>query len=159
MKLSKKVIIINLVIGTFCLTSCVFGNGHRTNNIVPGYYVGVDQNDDNKQASLTISPITKNEYDEANGTNIIKDLVKTGYYKLEFYIRKDGKEPELLKFTNFVDEFNGAKDRPISYIDDNGVVLSPQPAAENQYYVIYRKIENKFDFYIHLHEAENNKNE
>lgn len=128
MKITKRKLFL-FSTAVLCLSSC--GANHRTNYIIPGNYSGYNAYDKTMTCTLSVTSIDKSEYQEAKGINVIKDLVKTGYYKLDFYIFYAEEEYKQFDFINLKDAYKGSKGTPIKYIDDNKTVLSPGPAPKD----------------------------
>jgi hypothetical protein len=80
---------------------------------------------------LTIEPIPENEYLNAKGRNVIQDAISNSYYSVELEKHMED-VVENVTFINFKDAYDGAKDTPISYVDDNGYWLTPFTAENNK---------------------------
>ena len=111
-----------------CLSSCVVN--HRNNYIIPGYYEGVDMCNETTSCFLTIKSITEEEYNVANGVDVVKDLINPGFYQLECYVQKAREERIKLSFFNLKDAKNGLKAEPIEYRDDNDSIFATQPSTQ-----------------------------
>lgn len=107
---------------TLTLNSCYIGSNNRTNYIIPGSFRGVDIHS-NVTYYLDISIIRLNDYNNANGVNVIKDEVRDAYYSLDFYRFKDGIKIKH-NFLNFKD-VTKAYHYCVRYNDDNDYTLMP----------------------------------
>lgn len=163
--MGNKIGLILLSVMALSLSSCTVN--HRTNYIVSGYYEGVNEyaGDDgfkgNFNCSLNILPISRDEYVSSNGINVVEDLVKPNYYRLELCFKYDGKDSESFYFNNLKDASNGSKQTPISYLDDNGMLLTPHnDSLKNEtktYYSLEARIKSdgvSYFVYCYLYKAD-----
>ena len=149
----KKKAISLFIISILSLTSCM---NWRTDIIIEGYYSGIDENHDSVPCDLYIKPISKNEYINGKGRNVIKDAINGNYFSLEFFIHFSEEDVVQFDFLNLRDAFDGATGTRISYVDDNRTWFTPQttlnskvlPKSECRYVVeIYGDFELGFYLY------------
>ena len=90
---------------------------------------------------MVISEITKEEFLSCNGLNVIEDLVKEGFYKIDLYsLLENGEKNEAFDLLNLKDAYKGATDTEISYVDDNNSWFTPF-TTENFKPIEYKKCE------------------
>lgn len=120
----KKVIALSFSI--FCLASCVL-NLHinrRVNYIVPGEFYGDEMRDESILCKLIIEPITEEEYKEANGLNVVQDVIREGYYSLLFTATYESGETKSFDFINLKDDNPGVPACPALYKGYKGDIES-----------------------------------
>ena len=140
------------------LSSCFPVVSKRTNYIIAGEFSGVDSYDERISCSLSITSITKEQFEAANGVNVIEDLVKKVYFKLEFSYTLLEKT-ETIDFLNFADAYKGATDIPVSYLDENGIWFTPHTVlnseeSENPYYSIHTGKRYSIELFVYLFNKE-----
>ena len=128
------------------LTSCTIVN-HRTNYFVPGSFTGKNMNNNNEIYTLNVSEISENEYKNSNGKNVIKDLVRPGFYLLEFFYFNENNTKILINFYDFIDLYEGSRGAPIVYKDKNDYYLEPYFNEKNESSSGYR-IQYKNNNYV-----------
>ena len=67
------------------LSSC-FNTNRRINYFIPGCFIGYNEYNNTQTCYFNVEEITKNSFQEANGVNVIHDLVSNKFYSLEFYV-------------------------------------------------------------------------
>ena len=139
------------------LSSCFPIVSKRTNYIIAGEFSGVDGYDERISCSLSITSITKEQFETANGVNVIEDLVKKAYFKLEFSYTLLEKT-ETIDFLNFADAYKGATGIPVCYKDQNGFYFEPHTVlnsqeSENPYYSIQTDNTHEQKLFVHLYES------
>ena len=81
---NKKIFILPcLIVSATC--GCCKNVNRRTNYIVPGIFLGNDEKNPTMKIKMVISEISKEEYLSYDGLNVIEDLVKEGFYKIDLY--------------------------------------------------------------------------
>lgn len=149
------------VLATFVLILSSCTTNKRTNVIVPGLYYSYSIDDENDiDYYLAIEQITKSEYLNANGQNVIKDAISNNYYSVNFE-KHSNDDIENVPFTNLKDAYYGAEGTPISYVDDNGYWLIPFTSENgkivsysNSYYAIHI-VDLNFESFVYLYAMEN----
>lgn len=149
------------VLATFVLILSSCTTNKRTNVIVPGLYYSYSIDDENDiDYYLAIEQITKSEYLNANGQNVIKDAISNNYYSVNFE-KHSNDDIENVPFTNLKDAYDGAEGTPISYVDDNGYWLIPFTSENgkivsysNSYYAIHI-VDLNFESFVYLYAMEN----
>jgi len=121
----------------FLLTSCV----NRERN----YFVAGKFEATNNLISycLEINEISEDTYVLSNYTNVVEDKVNGKYFELEFNeLDNDSLIP--INLINLKDSNPNTKAVPISYIDDNGVDITPYYPhdIDNDYYylIVYESL-------------------
>ena len=127
------------------LGSC-FTVNHKKNYFVAGQFEMVE---DEVGYYLKVEEISKNDYESSGKINTIKDVVIHKYFSVQFYERIGG-ESILVDLVNLKDEFPRIKAVPASYIDDNGVSISPcitdnKDSNTNYYLIVYKSSYLYFD--------------
>lgn len=148
-----------LAIFVLILSSCT--TNKRTNVIVPGLYYSYGIDDENDiDYYLAIEQITKSEYLNANGQNVIKDAISNNYYSVNFE-KHSNDDIENVPFTNLKDAYDGAEGTPVSYVDDNGYWLTPFTSENgrtlsylNSYYSVHIK-NSTFELITYLYAINN----
>ncbi len=124
------------------LGSC-FTINHKTNYFVAGEFETVV---DEVGYYLEVEEISKNAYESSPKINTVKDVVINKYFSVQFYERIGG-ESILVDLVNLKDENPRTKAIPASYIDDNGVSMTPLGGVESldeYYYVAYKQTSLSF---------------
>lgn len=103
----------------FMMESCDYGANHRTNFFVEGEFVGVNSRNEDEEFYFTVKSITKDEYDAANGINVVFDDFKKEYFSLELYYIIESNKTYL--------EFKNLKSygTPLRYEDDHKNYIIP----------------------------------
>lgn len=153
----QKRIIGLLILLLLCLSSCI---SKRTNIIVSGHFIGVDSHNESISCDLLIKQLSKEEYLEQDGKNVIKDAINGNYYSIIFTINHQENGMKQIDFLNFKDAHDGANGTPISYVDDNNCWLTPYSSMNNEimplkdcYYSIHINIED-FELFTYLYYME-----
>lgn len=140
------------------LSSC-FNTNRRINYFIPGCFIGYNEYNNTQTCYFNVEEITKNSFQEANGVNVIHDLVSNKFYSLEFYVIDHESNQYTIDFINLKDAYNGAKGTPIAYKDDNQNWITPFAGMvsekEANYYSIHITNED-FEIYTYLSLNENN---
>lgn len=124
------------------LGSC-FTVNHKKNYFVAGQFEMVE---DEVGYYLEVEEISKNAYESSGKINTVKDVVINKYFSVQFYERVGG-ESILVDLVNLKDENPRTKAIPASYIDDNGVSMTPLGGVESldeYYYVAYKQTSLSF---------------
>lgn len=104
----------------FTLISCGWGKTHQINYFVEGEFVGVEIENNKMEFFLNVMPISKEEYSDLDGINVVHDVYKDLYYKLDlFYVEDDGGKNEIT-LQNFK-----AYGTPYRYRDDFSNSIMP----------------------------------
>ena len=138
------------------LTSCM---NWRTDIIIEGYYSGTEYFDGLISCDLYVKPISKNEYLNGNGRNVIKDAINGNYFSLEFLIHFSEEETVQFDFINLKDAFDGATGTRISYVDDNNTWFKPRTTINGEIAPIsirncYVEVHSDFEFGAFLYAVE-----
>ena len=82
---------------------------------------------------MEIKKISENEYFEAKGINVVRDLVKEGFYQISLFSKKN-EEEEITNyaFYNLKDAFNGEKGTRMFYEDDYKSCFRPFTTSNNK---------------------------
>ena len=112
------------------LTSCT--TNLRTNEIVEGDFFGIDSNDESKKCVLKVNSISEKDFIDAKGKNVIKDEITLDFYSINFYVSSEINDYVQYDFLNLKDAHNGAKDTPISYVDDHRYFITPFTTLDNK---------------------------
>lgn len=124
------------------LGSC-FTVNHKKNYFVAGQFEMVE---DEVGYYLEVEEISKNAYESSGKINTVKDVVINKYFNVQFYECVGG-ESILVDLVNLKDENPRTKAIPASYIDDNGVSMTPLGGVESldeYYYVAYKQTSLSF---------------
>ncbi len=120
------------------LGSC-FTINHKNNYFVEGQFETVL---DEVGYCLEVEEISKNAYESSGKINTVKDVAINKYFSVQFYECVGG-ESILVDLVNLKDELPRTKAVPASYIDDNGVTVSPcrtdNEYSNSHYYLIVYK--------------------
>lgn len=145
----KKTIFLS-VCASVCLC-CSCSNKLRTDFIIDGIFEGTDSINNDSLFHMEIKKITEVEYHQAYGKNVVKDLVKEGYYEISLFSKKNN-EDVITNYTfyNLKDAFNGEKGTKMFYEDDNGSCFRPFTTSNNKplerekcyYYVAFYTTDN-----------------
>ena len=127
------------------LGSC-FTVNHKKNYFVVGQFEMVE---DEVGYYLEVEEISKNAYESSGKINTIKDVVINKYFSVQFY-ECIGGESILVDLVNLRNENPRTKAIPASYIDDNGVSISPcitdnKDSNTNYYLIVYKSSYLYFD--------------
>ncbi|MCI6357519.1 MAG: hypothetical protein MR766_02630 [Erysipelotrichaceae bacterium] len=117
------------------ITSCC--STKRTNYMVPGFFSGINENEkDNliEDCRLIVDEINKEDFINANGKNVVKDVVKEKYFRLEFYYFRDNERIDY-DFINLNDIYKSSR-VPVTYEDDSLGFLTPKIWNNEIYYTI-----------------------
>lgn len=140
------------------LSSC-FNTNRRINYFIPGCFIGYNEYNNTQTCYFNVEEITKNSFQEANGVNVIHDLVSNKFYSLEFYVIDHESNQYTIDFINLKDAYNGAKGTPIAYQDEHQNWIIPfggmVSEKEENYYNIHITNED-FEIYTYLSLNENN---
>ena len=147
--LRKIMIVFSLV--SFGISSCT-SDGHMKNNIVPGRFRGYRRWNNEEQSDIycefKITPISEEEYENAKGINVIKDVVKEGFYSLELTIHEQTNTYSC-NFVNLRDPYDGKrKAMPVRYVDDNDNFLYPYTHVSNSKEEARYEISNTYSFIV-----------
>jgi hypothetical protein len=150
-----------IIILILCLISC---SSKRTNIIIAGHYKGNDFQNNSITCDLYIKQISKIEYSNQNGINVIKDSINEKYYSILFTINNIESGSQQISFYNFKDAYNNANSTPISYVDDNDCWLTPFTTNNNQimplnecyYSISFNKNNIEIFTYLYFSEELNN---
>lgn len=100
------------------LSSCE--NIHRRNYFVEGEFSGLNVYNTNEKYYLSVSEISQEEYETAQGINVVNDVYKKKYYALDLYfIVGQSDEKNDIVLVNLKDD-GGV---PIGYRDDNDIIM------------------------------------
>ena len=123
----KKLLFTTLSLFAFSLCACEKRYGYRDNWIEEGTFFGVDSSGA-YDCALVVERITKEEYEEADGINVVEDLARSGHYRLSF-TAKDGEQNEYgYTFINLKEPFDGKFGTWLEYHDDNDAHFDPLPS-------------------------------
>ncbi len=104
------------------LCSCV---NHKTNAMFEFDSTQVDE-ETTLTFHLVVTSISKTDFDNANGLNVLEDVVeKNNYYFITFTKIDSGSNIEKLDFYNLQDMYPNTKSQPVTYIDDNENEIGP----------------------------------
>lgn len=124
---------------------------HRNNYFLEGLFSGVNMKNEDMMCYLKVDEISQDEYEAANGINVVNDLVKFKYYSLDFYTTINDEEEVHYGFVNLRDWYNGATGTPIKYVDDNGSNIYPA-ITDDKYahknYIIHFYNEHKVEIIL-----------
>ena len=145
----KKTIFLSVCVSVCLCCSC--SNKLRTDFIIDGIFEGPDSINDDSLFHMEIKKITEVEYHQAYGKNVVKDLVKEGYYEISLFSKKNN-EDVITNYTfyNLKDAFNGEKGTKMFYEDDNRSCFRPFTTSNNKplerekcyYYVAFYTTDN-----------------
>lgn len=98
-----------------------FGSNHRRNYFVEGEFVGFNESNDEEFFSLTVTSTSKEEFQKADGINVVHDKYTNTYFSLTMYYQVNNNEEKYyLTFKNLT-----AYGTPIMYKDDLGNYITP----------------------------------
>ena len=137
---------LSIVSFVFLLASCFSINdkGKRTNEIIPGYFEGYNFNGEetnfehedyeyNIFCTLTVTEISETDFIGYNSINTIYDPIGEKYYYIKFTSKKEDEDIVTYEFKNLKDAFNGDKNSPIAYCDENNNwVIPPYDCTYNE---------------------------
>lgn len=114
-------------------SSCSCSNDIRKDYIIDGVFEGIDYINNESIFHMEIKKISENEYFEAKGINVVRDLVKEGFYQISLFSKKN-KEEEITNYTfyNLKDAFNGEKVTRMFYEDDYKSCFRPFTTSNNK---------------------------
>ena len=101
------------------LSSCE--NIHRRNYFVEGEFSGLNVYNTNEKYYLSVSEISQEEYETAQGINVVNDVYKKKYYALDLYFIV-GQSDEKNDIVLLILKDYGT---PIRYEDHNRIILMP----------------------------------
>ena len=143
----------------FILASCKYSpfwsrTNRQTNYMFEGFFT-TTREDDNLYYFLKVTNITKEQFENAKGTNVINDFLyrESGpkYYLLDFYACSENNpysnRIETYSFFNLDVRSPNVKTEPIGYFDDNNNIVTPKPRSNSisTYYIEYN--EKYFSFF------------
>ena len=76
--------------------SCSCSNDIRKDYIIDGIFEGIDYINNESIFHMEIKKISENEYFEAKGINVVRDLVKEGFYQISLFSKKIRKKRLLI---------------------------------------------------------------
>ena len=116
------------------------------------YFTEIDKDD--LFYFLKITKISKEQFAEANGVNVIDDAVykdtNPKYYSIDFYSSKNIDSSERVTnyyFYNLVDKYPNNTAEPIGYFDDNNNCITPRfysSDSNGTYYIFFDELEFAF---------------
>lgn len=107
-----------LFFAILCLSSCE--SIHRRNYFVEGEFSGFNVYNTDEKYYLSVLEISQEEYETAQGVNVVHDIYKKKYYALDLYfLVGQSDEKNDIDFINLKD----AMGVPLGYEDDNGKYL------------------------------------
>lgn len=107
---------------TILLCSCV---NHKTNTMFEFDSTKVDE-ETALTFHLVVTSINKTDFDNANGLNVLEDVVeKSNYYLITFTKIDSDSNIEKLDFYNLQDMYPSTKSQPVTYIDANENEIGP----------------------------------
>ena len=134
----------------FALLTCGCRENRRVDIIFEcKYYAQLD----NVKYSLTVERISEKEFNNANGINVVKDVVaKHAFFFISLFSYKVENDNiikiEDFSFLNLRDAYE-SKAIPVSYIDDSNNFFTPRcyyKGDENpSYYILYNEIHLIFE--------------
>lgn len=137
MKIKRLLYLLTLTTTLLTLTSCV---NRKRNYFVKGIFESIH---DSVSYYLEINEITKDRYILSNYINVVEDKVGKGnkYFSINFYERGNH-GTSAIDLINLQDNYSKTNAIPISYCDDNGIVLVPfypYDISTNNYYLMEYK--------------------
>lgn len=147
-----KLLLLNCMLVS--LSSCLTIE-RRTNFIVPGEFYGENLG---VTFYLNINKISKDDFDAANGLNVLEDFANpNNYYSIYLYYVDDDNEINL-PFENF--KHTNTPMQPVTYIDDhknyftpmimNKVELSTQLSDKYFYSIDYNRYNYEYFVYFKI---------
>lgn len=104
-----------------------FGRNHRTNHFVEGEFVGINTSNKEEVSYMSVSLISKEEFINSFGINVLEDKYKKTYFKLTLYYQINEGENVYIELKNLT-----AYGTPISYKDDFVIMLHLELEIINQ---------------------------
>lgn len=120
-----------------------FGRNHRTNHFVEGEFVGINTSNKEEVSYMSVSLISKEEFINSFGINVLEDKYKKTYFKLTLYYQINEGENVYIELKNLT-----AYGTPISYKDDFGNYITPKN-RDNQ------SNEDSSDYYLNVNYKNN----
>lgn len=134
------VVVIVLILSAVMLCSC---SNYNVNPFEEGTYEYEYYSvayDEHKYARFVVTPIDENEFNQANGINVVKDKSgrrKHTYYRIEFWYGESKDNCEKAEFVN-LNPVNGCPNERDTYIDDNGsYIIVGSNSEKSKYEVSY----------------------
>lgn len=109
-----------------------FGKHHRTNHFIEGEFVGVNESNNEEVFTFTVTLISKEEFNLADGINVVHDQYKDLYFILELYYQvSNNEEKTYITFNNLI-----GSGTPLKYVDDLDIEIYPlnKPKIDNKDY-------------------------
>ena len=136
MKIKRLLCLLMLTTTLLTLTSCV---NRKRNYFVKGNFVSLH---DSVRYYLEINEITKDRYISSNYINVVEDKVGKGtkYFSINFY-ESSNHGTTSIDLINLQDNYPKTNVIPISYYDENGIVIIPfypYDVNDNYYLVVYK---------------------
>lgn len=133
-RIKKALCLITLIVTLVTLTSCV---NRKRNYFVNGNF---ESNSDSVCYHLEIDEITEDEYNSSNFVNVVEDktLKDNKYFRISFY-KYDEDIITSIDIINLQDADPKTNAIPISYSDDNGIIITPyypHDVSDNYYYLV-----------------------
>lgn len=120
-----KLLLLNCMLVS--LSSCLTIE-RRTNFIVPGEFYGENLG---VTFYLNINKISKDDFDAANGLNVLEDFANlNNYYSINLYCIDDDDNKINLPFENF--KHTSTSMQPVTYIDDYKNYFTPMIMNKNE---------------------------
>lgn len=152
-----------IFISLLFLTSCA-SKYKRMNDIHDGIFIGFIENTSRK-IMLEVTKINDlNEYEQANGLNVISDVPVYGHFKIMmFELMSDNTTGEQYNFYNLKQADGSKDDKYFWYIDDNKTTFIPVTSDihihdtiyYDAYYLIdYYNCNSEFQFSVKLYTEE-----
>ncbi|MGP1413568.1 MAG: hypothetical protein ACTTID_00290 [Bacillales bacterium] len=137
MKIKRLLCLPMLTTTLLTLTSCV---NRKRNYFVKGNFVSIH---DSVSYYLEINEITKDRYISSNYINVVEDKISKGtkYFSINFY-ESSNHGTTSIDLINLQENYPKTNAIPISYCDDNGIVLVPfypYDISSNNYYLMEYK--------------------
>ena len=125
--ISVFVIILIMIFSLLFYYGKNFGRNHRTNHFVEGEFVGINTSDEDEVFYMSVSSISKEEFINSLGINVLQDKYKKTYFKLTLYYQSNEEEKVYIELKNLT-----AYGTPISYKDDFVIMLHLELEIINQ---------------------------
>lgn len=149
-----KIKIGTLFILILCLCGC--DSIHRNNYFIAGSFLGINELNKEQEFYFNVYEISKKEYDEAQGLNVVYDIYKKMYFSLDLFFYKKNNDKEFIRFINLKDYGT-----PISYKDENSHIITPCFEVENHkerpnYTIeLVNPVSNELEAFIYLYNVLN----
>lgn len=115
------------------LLSCVHSD-KRTNIFIEGNFYGIyDYSFRKEEYFFNVYEINELEFNDANGNNVVYDVVLSLYFQFELYYYQEDGEKHSCNFVSLYNRNPNLVALPITYSDDRDNEIQPFASINNDY--------------------------